>query len=236
MRSYDSTLDQDECCETNELGQCAKGWPEWGEGFFSQYDQLRPLWRGAIGAIIQMMRGKQPHEDLWRMLLSWHSRCKGTGVGMSLEEQRAEQHSQATARDRKEYAIIAGKRWSQDLNPRSWISNSSAFTSSLSIHAEGKSSWSPRTVFLYIESLLSLHGYKIFFEQLWYLKYHIRDAQVVRWFECSTLDFSSSHDLGVVGWSPVLVLHSGESLLEIFPLPLPLLLLMCTLSLSQVNK
>ena len=99
MKSYSSTSDQDECYETNEFGQCAKEWPEWGKGSFSQYDQLRR--RGDIGAIIQMMRGKQPHEYFWRMLLSWHSRCKGTGVGMSLEEQKAGQYSQATAHEQE---------------------------------------------------------------------------------------------------------------------------------------
>lgn len=44
-----------------------------------------------------MMTGKQPQEDLWTMFLSRNSRCKGTGVGMSLEEQKAGQCSQATA-------------------------------------------------------------------------------------------------------------------------------------------
>lgn len=42
-----------------------------------------------------MMRGEQPHEDLQKTLLGRDSRYKGTGVGMSLEEQTAGQYRQA---------------------------------------------------------------------------------------------------------------------------------------------
>lgn len=44
-----------------------------------------------------MMRGEQPHEDLRKNLLGRNSRCEGTGVGMSLEEQTAGQYRQAAA-------------------------------------------------------------------------------------------------------------------------------------------
>lgn len=56
-----------------------------------------------------MMRGKQPHEDLWKMLLSRNSRCKGTGVGMSLEEQETGSIARPQHMSRKEYEIIACK-------------------------------------------------------------------------------------------------------------------------------
>lgn len=50
------------------------------------------------------MRGKQPHEDLWKTILSRNGKCKGTEVGMSLEELKSGQDSQAThSMSRKEY-------------------------------------------------------------------------------------------------------------------------------------
>ena len=57
------------------------------------------------------MRGKQPHEDLWKTILSRNGKCKGTEVGMSLEELKSGQDSQAThsmrgkSMSRKEYEI-----------------------------------------------------------------------------------------------------------------------------------
>lgn len=48
-----------------------------------------------------LIRGEQPHEDLWKTLLSRNSRCKGTGVGMSLEEQKAGQYGQAAVHEQE---------------------------------------------------------------------------------------------------------------------------------------
>lgn len=121
-----------------------------------------------------MMRGKQPYEDLWKILPSrWNSRCKGTGVGIGSEGRKMGSPARLQHRSRRKQEMQESHISSEAKDPQpqkfdfqvlcSLLPEPPLFRRGVSRHREP----------ICTRSRLSLQGWKMFFELLQYLKYHV---------------------------------------------------------------